>query len=134
MQPGTFQNIMHDVLRDVIGVLVIFYLDDIVVFSKNQAEHYKHLEVVLPLLREHELYANMSTCKCVQPELHFLGHIVGAQGLRVDPQKVAVVQDWPVPKDRTALQKFWGLANYFRDIHHGLGCAHLCIADTAEKG
>ena len=68
----------------------------------------------MQLLREHELYANMSRCKFAQPELHFLGHIVGAQGLRVDPQKVAIVQDWPVPKHRTALQKLWGLANYFR--------------------
>ena len=83
--PGTFQNIMKDVLGDVIGKFVIVYLDDIVVFSKNQAEHYKHLELVLQLLREHELYANMSRCKFAQPELHFLGHIVGAQGLCVDP-------------------------------------------------
>ena len=82
--PGTFQNIMNDVLKDVIGKFVIVYLDDIVVFSKNQAEHYKHLEVVLSLLREHELYANLAKCKFVQPELHFLGHIVGAQGLRVE--------------------------------------------------
>ena len=117
--PGIFQNIMNDVLGDVIGKFVIVYLDDIVVFSNNQAEHYKHLEVVLQLLREHELYANMSKCKFAQPELHFLSHIVGAQGLRVDPQKVAIVQDWPVPKDRTALQKFWGLANYFRKFIMG---------------
>ncbi len=124
--PGTFQNIMNDVLKDVIGKFVIVYLDDIVVFSKNQAEHYKHLEVVLSLLREHELYANLAKCKFVQPELHFLGHIVGAQGLRVDPAKVAVVQDWPVPKDRTELQKFWGLANYFRKFI--LGWANLISA------
>ena len=117
--PGTFQNIMNDVLRDVIGKFVIVYLDDIVVYSKNKAEHYRHLEIVLSLLRNHELYANLAKCKFVQPELHFLGHIVGADGLRVDPQKVAIVKDWPVPKDRTALQKFWGLANYFRKFIMG---------------
>ena len=92
---GTFQNIMNsnDVLKDVIGKFVIVYLDDIVVYSKDQAEHYGHLRIVLQLLREHELYANLAKCKFVQPELHFLGHIVGAQRLCVDPQKVAIVQD-----------------------------------------
>ena len=56
----------------------------------------------------------MSKCKFVQPELQFLGHIVGAKGLQVDPRKVAVVKDWPIPKNRTELQRFLGLANYFR--------------------
>ena len=104
--PGTFQNIMNDVLRDVIDKFVIVYLDDIVVYSKNNAEHFKHLQIVLQLLRDHELYANLTKCKFVQPELHFLGHIVGADGLRVDPNKIAIVKDWPVPQDKTALQKF----------------------------
>ena len=119
--PGTFQNIMNNVVRDVIGKFVIVYLDDIVVYSKSKVEHYRHLEIVLSLLRNHELYANLAKCKFVQPELHFLGHIVGADhdGLQVDPWKVAIVKDWPVPKDRTALQKFWGLANYFRKFIMG---------------
>ena len=99
--PGTFQNIMNDVLKDVVGKFVIVYLDDIVVYSKDQAEHYRHLQIVLQLLREHELYANLAKCKFVQPELHFLGHVVGAQGLCVEPQKVAIVQDWPVPRTKT---------------------------------
>ena len=71
-------------------------------------------EVWTPLLREHKLYANLAKCKFVQPELQFLGHIVGAQGLHVNPSKVSIVQDWPIPKTRTELQKLWGLANYFR--------------------
>ena len=59
---------MNDVLKDVISKFVIVYLDDIVVFSKDQAEHYKHIEVdnVLQLLRKHELYANLAKCKFVQ--------------------------------------------------------------------
>ena len=131
--PGTFQNIMNDVLKDVIGKFVIVYLDDIVVFSKNQADHYKHLQFVLQLLREHELYANLAKCKFVQPELHFLGHIVGAQGLRVDPQKVAIVQDWPVPKDKNSLQKFWGLGNYFRKFIMGWAVLVFALQALLKK-
>ena len=100
--PGTFQNVMNDVLRDVIGKFVIVYLDDIVVFSKHQAEHHKHLQIVLQLLCKHELYANLAKCKLVQPELHFLGHSVSALSLRVDLQKVAIVQDWPVLKEQNS--------------------------------
>ena len=128
--PGTFQNIMNDVLKDVIGKFVLVYLDDIVIFSKNEAEHYKHLRIVLQLLREHKLYANLAKCKFVQPELQFLGHVVGAQGLRVDPKKVSIVQDWPVPKTRTELQQFWGLANYFRKFI--MGWAALVAALQAQ--
>ena len=72
---------------------MLVYLDDIVIFSKSKAEHYKHLTIVLQLLREHQLYANLSKCKFVQPELSFLGHVVGSQGLQVDPKKVSIVQD-----------------------------------------
>ena len=110
---GTFQNTMNNVLKDVLGKFVLVYLDDIVIFSKSKAEHYKHLQIVLQLFRRHKLYANLGKHNFVQPELQFLGHIVVADGLRVDPKKVPIVQDWPAPKDRTALQKFWGLANYF---------------------
>ena len=70
-------------------------------------------KLVLQPLRRHELYANLGKCSFVQPELQFLGHAVGADGLRVDPKRVAIVQDRPAPKDRTARQKLWGLANYF---------------------
>ncbi len=125
--PGTSQNIMNDVLGGVIGKFVLVYLGDIVIFNKNKAQHYKHLRVVLQLLREHKLYAN---CKFVQPELQFLGHIVGAQGLCVDPKKVSILQDWPVPKTRTELQKFWGLANYFRKFI--MGWATLVVALQAQ--
>ena len=99
--PGTFQNIMNDVLKDVIGTLIIVYLDDIVVHSKDQAEHYKHLQIVLQLLREHELYANLAKCKFVQPELHFLGHIVGAQGLRVDLRRLPLCRTGLCPRTKT---------------------------------
>ena len=121
--PGTFQNIMNDVLRPYLDKFVLVYLDDIVIFSKNREEHMIHLELVLQLLRKHKLYAKMSKCKFVQPELQFLGHIIGAKGLQVDPRKIAIVKDWPVPESRNELQKFYGLANYFRKFV--LGWANL---------
>ena len=111
--PGTFQNIMNDVLRDVIGKFVLVYLDDIVIFSKNEDEHMMHLKIVLELLRRHKLYAKLSKCTFVKSELKFLGHIISAKGIQVDPAKVSIVKDWPVPQSKHDMQKFLGLANYF---------------------
>ena len=105
------------------------YLDDIVVFSKTKAEHYEHFQIVLQPLRDHQLYANKEKCKFVQPELQFLGHVVGSQGLQLDPRKMSIVQDWPTPSDRTALQRFWGLASYSRKFVMGWAV----LASVAEK-
>ena len=64
--PGTFQNIMNDVLKDVIGKFVLVHLDDIVIYSRSEEEHMLHLKIVLELLRKHKLYAKLSKCKFCQ--------------------------------------------------------------------
>ena len=117
--PGTFQSVMNVVLKDVIGKFVLVYLDDLVIYSKTAEEHVEHVRIVLDLLRKHQLYAKLPKCKFMQPELKFLGHIVGARGLQVDPKKVAIVQDWPVPTCVALLRSFLGLANYFRKFIPG---------------
>ena len=117
--PGTFQSVMNVVLKDVIGKFVLVYLDDLVIYSKTDEEHVEHVRIVLDLLRKHQLYAKLPKCEFMQPELKFLGHIVGAQGLQVDPKKVAIVQDWPVPTGIALLRSFLGLANYFRKFIPG---------------
>ena len=117
--PGTFQSVMNEVLGDVIGKFVLVYLDDLVIFSKNAEGHVEHVRIVLGLLRRHKLYAKLAKCTFMQSELKFLGHIVGAQGLQVDPKKVAIVQDWPVPTGVALLRSFLGLANYFRKFVQG---------------
>ena len=112
--PATFQAVMNDILRPVIRKFALVYLDDILVFSKNIAEHAEHLRTVLQLLRDHQFYAKQSKCTFAQPELDFLGHILGKDGLRVDPRKTAAVAEWPVPQDIGQLRSFLGMANYIR--------------------
>lgn len=131
--PGTFQNIMNDVLRDVIGKFVIVYLDDIVVYSKNKAEHLRHLEIVLQLLRGHQLYVNLAKCKFVQSELHFLGHILGADGLRVDHQKIAI-EGLACPQGQDCTAEIMGSRQLLQKIYHGLGEPCICTTATVETG
>lgn len=99
---------------------MVVYIDDILIYSKNAEEHKKHLQIVLNLLRQHKHFAKLSKSELNKPELEFLGHIVSYEGLRVDPKKIKVVQDWPIPQNVSELRSFLGLANYFRKFIQGV--------------
>jgi hypothetical protein len=112
--PSTFQRIMNDALREYIGKFVIVYLDDIVIFSRTEDEHEKHLARVLRTLQEHELFAKPSKCTVGVPSLEFCGHIVGNNECRPTPAKVAAILDWPQPRNVHEVRQFLGLASYYR--------------------
>ena len=117
--PATFQRVMNKVFQEHIGKFVLVYLDDILVMSRSPHEHAEHLRIVLRLLREHQLKVKLKKCEFNKPELNFLGHIVGKDGIAVDPAKVAVIDKWPLPRTLKELKAFWGLGNYFRKfVHH----------------
>jgi hypothetical protein len=117
--PSTFQQVMNDIFREYLGRFVVIYLDDILIYSKTAAEHEQHLRLVLAKLRELELYCRPSKCHFHQSEIGYLGHIVGREGMKVDPRKVQAVAEWPVPQDQHAVHSFLGLANYFRRFVQG---------------
>jgi len=98
--PATFQDVMNNVLRGLIQKgFVLVYMDDILVFSRTPEEHADHLREVLAVLSKIKFYANKMKCQFFQHELTFLGHVVSAEGLKVDPQKTRVVQEWPTAKE-----------------------------------
>lgn len=111
--PATFQAVMNDICRPYIGKFVLVYLDDILVFRNSHEEHAEHLRKVLQSLRDNGLYAKPAKCSFNQPELEFLGHVVGAEGIKVDPMKTAVVRDWAEPKSVSDIRSLLGLTNYF---------------------
>jgi hypothetical protein len=83
--PAVFMCLMNGVLRDYLDKFVIVFLDDILVYSKLEEEHEKHLRMVLQVLREHQLYAKLSKCSFYQRQIHYLGHIISEEGIVVDP-------------------------------------------------
>ena len=116
--PSTFMKVMDDTFKDMRDFVVV-YLDDILIFSRTEAEQVQHIEKVLARLRTEKLYAKISKCSFCQDRLLFLGHVVTRDGIRVDPQKVAAVQNWSVPTSAHQIRSFLGLANYFRKFMQG---------------
>ncbi len=125
--PATFMRLMHDIFRPLLDQCVIVYLDDILIFSKNEQEHEQHVRQVLQLLRKHKLYAKLSKCSFFQPAVDFLGHTVSAQGISMDAHKVKAILDWPQPADVKELRSFLGLAAYYMKFvsHHAAITAPL---------
>jgi hypothetical protein len=93
---------------------VVVYLDDILVFSTTEAEHCQHLRTVLSTLKEHHFYAKLSKCSFFQAQTKFLGFLVDKEGIKMDPDKVSAVLDWPLPKDVAEPRSFFGLANHYK--------------------
>ncbi|KAM1185477.1 hypothetical protein ACFX2G_015084 [Malus domestica] len=92
--PTTFIRLMNEVLQQYLDRFVIVFIDDILVYSKSKADHIRHLNLVLKKLREHQLYAKFSKCQFWLNQMAFLGNVVSAQGIQVDPQKIAAVENW----------------------------------------
>ena len=106
--------LMNSVFMTELDVCVVVFIDDILVYSKNEEEHAKHLQIVLDRLREHQLYAKFSKCQFWLKEVSFLGHILSAKGVAVDPSKVQEVLEWKAPTLVTEIRSFLGLAGYYR--------------------
>lgn len=112
--PAIFQATMNRVFAAQLNRFVCVYLDDILIYSRTEAEHLKHLRIVLDVLRQHHYKAKLAKCEFFKQELKFLGHIVSSEGIKPDPAKVQVVNDWPPPRSVYEVRSFLGLANYFR--------------------
>jgi len=109
--PSVFTAAVKDCLGDLPFVTV--YLDDILIFSKNETEHVSHVEEVLRRLRQHKYFLKLSKCEFFKKEIQYLGHIVGIDGIKPDPKKVKAVAEWECPKTVFDVRSFLGFTNYF---------------------
>lgn len=112
--PATFQRLMNEVFAAHLDTFVVVYLDDILVYSKNPADHAKHLRLVLSALRQHKLYAKLSKCEFFLASVAYLGHLVGVNGISMDPGLLQSISDWPIPSNVHHVRSFLGLASYYR--------------------
>ncbi|KAJ1041137.1 hypothetical protein NDA10_004492 [Ustilago hordei] len=112
--PAHFQSFINDIFRDIIGIYVVVYLDDFLIFSDTEEVHVKHVTEVLTRLRSNRLFAKLSKCEFHTKTVEFLGYIIKPTGIEMDPEKVRTVKEWPMPESIHDIQRFLGFANFYR--------------------
>jgi hypothetical protein len=119
--PPTFQALMNGVLQNYLCRFVLVFFDDILIYSTSWSEHLQHVRVVLTALRQHRLVVKQSKCVFGSQSVAYLGHVISASGVVMDPAKVEVVQAWPTPQTPRALRGFLGLFGYYRKFIRDYG-------------
>lgn len=112
--PATFQRVMDHVLKDLIGKCCLVYMDDIIIFSASLQEHLVNLSKVLQALEKVNLKIQLDKSEFLRKEVAFLGHIVTDKGVKPNPDKIRVIENWPIPKNQKDLKAFLGLLGYYR--------------------
>jgi hypothetical protein len=107
--PVHFTYLMNSVFMAELDKFVVVFIEDILIYSKNKEEHAQHLRIVLTRLREHQLYAKFSKCTFWLEEIQFLGHVLSANGVAVDPSKVKNILEWKLPTTVHQVRSFLGL-------------------------
>ncbi|XP_019056294.1 PREDICTED: uncharacterized protein LOC109116032, partial [Tarenaya hassleriana] len=110
---------MNRVFIDYLDAFVLFFIDDLLIYSPDPQTHEEHLRKILPRLRENRLYAKFSNCSFWLQEIGFLGHVVSAQGIQVDPTKIEAGMEWQSPTSATEVKSFLGQAGYYRRFVEG---------------
>ena len=132
--PAAFIDLMNRVFRPYLDQFVVVFIDDILVYSRDEQEHEQHLKIVLHNLREKKLYAKLSKCDFWLMEVSFLGHIVSSEGIRVDPAKIEVVVNWKPPRSVTEVRSFLGLVGYYRRFVKGFSIIASPLTQLLRKG
>ena len=94
---ATFQAYINKALRGLVDAICAIYLDDILIYSQEPAEHWRHVELVLQRLHDFQLYVNLKKCQFNTTRVEFLGFIVSTEGVTMDPDRVATIEEWPNP-------------------------------------
>ncbi|GFS96611.1 retrovirus-related Pol polyprotein from transposon 17.6 [Trichonephila clavipes] len=112
--PATFERLMQTVLGGLSYKACLVYLDDVIIVERSFEEHLKNIRCVLQKLKEANLKLSPSKCHLFRREVTYLGHIISAEGVRTDPDKISAVKDWNCPTDVHQLRSFLGLCTYYR--------------------
>ncbi|KAA0058942.1 pol protein [Cucumis melo var. makuwa] len=132
--PAVFMDLMNRVFKDFLDSFVIVFIDDILIYSKTEAEHEEHLRQVLETLRANRLYAKFSKCEFLLKKVSFLGHVMSSEGVSMDPTKIEAVTNWPRPSNVSEIRSFLGLAGYYRRFVEDFSRIASPLTQLTRKG
>jgi hypothetical protein len=112
--PAHFMYLMNFIFMPELDKFAVIFIDDILVYSKNEEEHEQHLRIILQRLHDHQLSAKFRKCAFCLKEVPFLSHVISVEGITVDPSKVQEVLDWKPPRSVTQIRRFLKLVGYYR--------------------
>ncbi|GJR75498.1 putative reverse transcriptase domain-containing protein [Tanacetum coccineum] len=131
--PAVFMDLMNRVCKPYLDKFVIVFIDDILVYSKDEEEHGKHLKIILELLKKERLYAKFSKCDFWLDSVQFLGHVIDHSGVHVDPAKIEAIKSWAAPTTPTEVRQFLGLAGYYRRFIEGFSLISKPLTKLTRK-
>ncbi|GKE88683.1 putative reverse transcriptase domain-containing protein [Tanacetum coccineum] len=122
------------VCKPYLDKFVIIFIDDILIYSKDEKEHEEHLKAILELLKKEKMYAKISKCEFWIPKVQFLGHVIDSRGIHVDPAKIESIKDWASPKTPTEVRQFLGLVGYYRRFIEEFSKIAKSMTKLTQKG
>lgn len=111
--PATFQRLMNEIFGDLLNHTLLVYLDDILIFTETFGQQINALLEVLTRLTVHHLKLNISKFLFLLDQITYLGHKINSEGLKPNPDKIAAIVEFKIPKNVKQLQSFLGLTNYY---------------------
>ncbi|KAA3463936.1 DNA/RNA polymerases superfamily protein [Gossypium australe] len=131
--PAVFMDLMNRVFQPYLDKFVVVFIDDILVYSRNESDHAEHLRIVLQILRDKQLYAKFNKSEFWLREVRFLGLIVSGKGIRLDPEKVLAIVEWKSPRNMTEVRSFLGLAGDYRQFMKGFSMIATSMTKLLHK-
>ena len=131
--PTRFQAIINQVLTKSIGKFCYPYLDDVVIYSKNEEDHVKHIKAVLDALEKANMKLNRKKCEWFKSKLKLLGFTISSEGVESDPNKVTAIRNMPPPKDVSGIRSFLGSTNYFRNLIQNYATISAPLSKLTKK-
>lgn len=117
--PAIFQRTLDDILRELIGKICFVYIDDIIIFGKDEKSHAENIKKVFQTLESANMKIQLDKCSFFKQEVEFLGFIVSRDGIKTNPKKVEAILNFPIPKTLKELRSFLGLSGYYRRFVRG---------------
>ena len=135
--PATFQSYVNEALKPYLDDFCVVYLDDVLIYSETEEEHWIHVRKVLKALLAYRLYAKLSKCAFNRTEVTFLGFVVGEEGVQMEQSRIEAVAEWPLPQSAKDILVFLGFAGFYRRFVKGFSQIAAPLTDLtrgAKKG